>query len=265
MSGERAFRHARSQCVSTQYSILLASLFPPLYQVSPTVFGLWMRVLRHVPQATLTVLALPEDARPYLTRVTQQSLGEVRRLTFVDYLSRKEHLARASLATAFLDTLLVNAHTTAMDVLWAGLPLVTTPDTRFASRVASSILLAALCPHTLARSHEDYVQVAVRLSTSPSAARRARLCLSQARGSGYAEGEEEDEVLGGGEEDAEDDEKEDDDGEEEKGEERQVKRRVRAPLFDTSGWVVGLERLLGKLWDMHALGHTFHLASSSLS
>ena len=93
--------------------------------------------------ATLTLVALPEDAKPFLQRSATAALGTHSRLHFVEYLPRMEHLERAALATVFLDTLLVNAHTTAMDVLWAGLPLVTSPDTRFASRVAASVLMAA--------------------------------------------------------------------------------------------------------------------------
>ena len=174
-------------------------------------------------------------------------MGTGSRLNFVDYLARKEHLSRAALATVFLDTLLVNGHTTAMDVLWAGLPLVTVPDMRFASRVASSILLAADCPHTLARSHDDYVSVAVRLSLSPAAARHTRRCLSRARASATSEAKHGAEAGSGFRAG---------------GPSGERKAEGEGPaLFDTAGWVVGLERLLGKLWDMHALGHTFHLVS----
>ena len=215
-----------------------------LYKVSPQVFALWMRVLLLVPQASLTVLALPEDARPFLQLSAQASLGAHSRLHFVDYLSRSEHLARASMATVFLDTLLVNAHTTAMDVIWAGLPLVTTPDTRFASRVAASILVAASCTHTLARSHDDYVDLAVRLASSASAVTQVRQCLSHARSAATraAAAEHSREGRGGAEDSA-------------------------RALFDTAQWVRGLERMLGNLWDVHAgsRSQAFHLISGRTS
>ncbi len=212
-----------------------------LYKVSPQVFALWMEIMKQVPKATLTLLALPEDARPYLRHSVEASLGGGEgggggkgahtRLYFAEYLSRSEHLVRASMATVFLDTLLVNAHTTAMDVVWAGLPLVTTADTRFASRVAASILVAAKCAHTLARSQRDYVDVAVRLASSSSAGAQVRHCLSQARAAATraaaSQARREEHGAGG------------DSG---------------RALFDTEQWVRGLERLLGNLWDLHAGG-----------
>lgn len=178
--------------------------------------------------ATLTLVALPEDAQPFLQRSATAALGTHSRLHFVEYLPRMEHLERAALATVFLDTLLVNAHTTAMDVLWAGLPLVTSPDTRFASRVAASVLMAACCTETVAATHDEYVNLAVRLATVPAASRRVRKCLADARAP----------VARGGE---------------------------GATLFDAAGWVQGLERLVRKLWDVHAHRKTFHVISARRS
>ena len=194
-----------------------------------------MEIMKRVPKSTLTLLALPEDARPNLRNAVEASLGggggAHTRLYFAEYLTRSEHLVRASMATVFLDTLLVNAHTTAMDVVWAGLPLVTTADTRFASRVAASILVAAKCAHTLARSQRDYVDVAVRLASSSSAGAQVRHCLSQARAAATraaaSQARREEHGAGG------------DSG---------------RALFDTEQWVRGLERLLGNLWDLHAGG-----------
>ena len=47
------------------------------------------------------------------------------RLIFAKRLPAAEHLARHRAADLFLDTLPCNAHTTASDALWAGLPLLT--------------------------------------------------------------------------------------------------------------------------------------------
>jgi predicted O-linked N-acetylglucosamine transferase (SPINDLY family) len=90
-----------------------------------------------------------------------------------------DHLARHRLADLFLDTLPYNAHTTASDALWAGLPLVTCRGNAFAGRVAASLLqavgLADLVTHSLA----DYEALALRLASDPAALRalRARLAL----------------------------------------------------------------------------------------
>src|SRR5262249_8150502 len=99
------------------------------------------------------------------------------RLVFAPRQDLDQHLARHSLADLFLDTFPVNAHTTASDALWAGLPLVTLSGETFVSRVAASPLaavgLAELAPTTLA----DYEALALRLAKTPAllAEKRQRL------------------------------------------------------------------------------------------
>ena len=86
-------------------------------------------------------------------------------------------MSRAALATAFLDTFLVNAHTTAMDVAWACLPSVTLSHERFASRVGASVQSALGCVQTLARNVQDYQDIAIKLGRSKVAAKIAKTCL----------------------------------------------------------------------------------------
>lgn len=52
------------------------------------------------------------------------------------------HVARCTLADVYLDTPCCNAHTSACDALWAGVPIVTLPGTRLAQRVAASLAYA---------------------------------------------------------------------------------------------------------------------------
>ena len=79
-----------------------------------------------------------------------------------------EHLARHRLADLFLDTLPCNAHTTASDALWAGLPVLTRAGTAFAGRVAASLLYAVGLPELVTHSFEDYEALALRLARDPS-------------------------------------------------------------------------------------------------
>ena len=78
---------------------------------------------------------------------------------------QEEHVRRGQLADVCLDTPLCNGHTTGMDVLWAGTPMVTLPEETLASRVASSQLKALGCPELIAADREDYVDIAARLGT----------------------------------------------------------------------------------------------------
>jgi predicted O-linked N-acetylglucosamine transferase (SPINDLY family) len=75
-----------------------------------------------------------------------------------------EHLARHRCADLFLDTYPCNAHTTASDSLWAGLPLITLRGESFASRVASSLLIAAGLPELITATQSDYESLAIELA-----------------------------------------------------------------------------------------------------
>lgn len=89
---------------------------------------------------------------------------QARRIIFTDVAPRDLHVARCPLADVFLDTPLVNAHTTACDVLWSGVPIVTLPLRRMASRVCASLVSAAgVGGELIAKSEEEYVEIAVRL------------------------------------------------------------------------------------------------------
>ena len=83
-----------------------------------------------------------------------------------------DHLARHRLADLFLDTLPYNAHTTASDALWTGLPVLTCEGTAFAGRVAASLLYAVGLPELVTHSIEDYEALALRLGERPLTSRR---------------------------------------------------------------------------------------------
>jgi predicted O-linked N-acetylglucosamine transferase (SPINDLY family) len=91
------------------------------------------------------------------------------RLVFANRTTPDKHLARHRLADLFLDTLPYNAHTTASDALWMGLPLITTPGTAFPARVAASILKAANLPELIAPNLVEYENLAFRLASDKNA------------------------------------------------------------------------------------------------
>jgi predicted O-linked N-acetylglucosamine transferase (SPINDLY family) len=92
-----------------------------------------------------------------------------------------EHLARHRLADLFLDTLPCNAHTTASDALWAGLPVLTRIGTTFAGRVAASLLNAVYLPELIASTQESYEALAVELGTNPKEMNRIKRKLEANR------------------------------------------------------------------------------------
>jgi len=89
------------------------------------------------------------------------------RLIFAEKLPQDEHLARHKLADLFIDTFNYNAHTTASDALWAGLPVVTKMGKSFAARVAGSLLYAIDCPELITETKENYEALILELATNP--------------------------------------------------------------------------------------------------
>jgi len=90
------------------------------------------------------------------------------RLIFAERKERLEdHLARHQLADLFLDTLPYNAHTTASDSLWAGLPVLTCLGSSFSGRVAASLLYAVGLNELVVNSLDEYESLAIRLANEP--------------------------------------------------------------------------------------------------
>jgi protein O-GlcNAc transferase len=151
------------------------------YKITPAFFAIWMRLLGRVPGSVLWLLESNELARRNLRREAEQRGVAPDRLVFAPIAPIAEHLARHRHADLFLDTLPCNAHTTASDALWAGLPVLTCAGTTFASRVAASAVTAAGLPELIAPSPEAYEQLALDLARTPARLRELRERLEQNR------------------------------------------------------------------------------------
>jgi protein O-GlcNAc transferase len=151
------------------------------FKISPEVFAAWMRILKQAPGSVLWLLAYSKPVVKNLRDAAASHGVDPERLIFASRLPLDEHLARHRAADLFLDTLPYNAHTTASDALWAGLPVLTRMGQSFASRVAASLLTAAGLPELITNSAEDYEQLALRLfrERSTLAALRDRLAANR--------------------------------------------------------------------------------------
>ncbi|HQQ62089.1 MAG TPA: tetratricopeptide repeat protein [Pseudomonadales bacterium] len=139
------------------------------YKFTPGVFAIWMRLLQQVPGSVLWLYVTEETAKQNLRATAQQQGVDADRLVFAGHLPLPQHLARMQLADLFLDTLPCNAHTTASDALWAGLPLLTCEGQSFAARVASSLLHALDLPELVTDSLAAYEARALALATDAAA------------------------------------------------------------------------------------------------
>lgn len=151
------------------------------YKILPEVFAVWMRMLQAVPGSVLWLLELNPWVAPNLRREASARGVDPARLVFAPLLPLAEHLGRLPAADLFLDTLPVNAHTTASDALWAGLPLLTCTGETFASRVAGSLLAAAGIPELITGSLAEYEALGLRLARAPGELAELRRRLSRDR------------------------------------------------------------------------------------
>ncbi|WFU28641.1 tetratricopeptide repeat protein [Bradyrhizobium sp. CB1717] len=138
--------------------------FNNAYKINPSVFGSWMNILKSVDLSVLWLSDMGEMAKSNLRKEAGRLGIDPDRLVFAKRLSSSsDHLARHRLADLFLDTLPYNAHTTASDALWAGLPVLTQVGNGFAGRVAASLLEAAGLRELIARTREEYEALAIDL------------------------------------------------------------------------------------------------------
>ncbi len=135
------------------------------WKITPDVFSVWMRLLRLVDGSVLWLLRDNAAAEANLRKEATARGVDPSRLVFAGRLPLDEHLARHRVADLFLDTLPVNAHTTASDALWAGLPVITRLGEAFAGRVAASLLNAIGLPELVTHSIEEYETLALRLAS----------------------------------------------------------------------------------------------------
>jgi len=147
-----------------QDGFIFCSLNEP-YKIEPEMFEIWMKVLNRVPGSILWLLKKDGATEENLKNEADLRGVSPERLIFADKLPKDEHLARLQLADLYLDTRIVNGHTTTSDALWAGVPVLTLQGKHFASRVSASLLTALGLPELITFSLSDYEALAVRLAS----------------------------------------------------------------------------------------------------
>ncbi len=137
--------------------------FNNTYKLTPKVFDLWLRILNQAPDSVLWMIKTTEQAEANLLDYIKGSGMDPSRVVFAPMLMEADHLKRFVHADLFMDSFPCNAHTTASDALWAGVPLITRSGETFASRVAGSILHAVGLEELIVESEADYEALALRI------------------------------------------------------------------------------------------------------
>ena len=171
----------RAECGLPEHGFVFCC-FNSHYKINPTMFDVWMRLLRDVEGSVLWLSSGGEGAAENLRRAAHERGIAPERLVFASRLPDvADHLARYELADLFLDTLPYNAHTTASDALWAGVPLVTCRGAAFAARVSASLLHSMGCPELITATPAEYELLARRIASTPALAGELRARLAGAR------------------------------------------------------------------------------------
>jgi len=151
------------------------------FKINPETYDVWMRILHRVPSSYLWISQPYEkEAIPNLKNEAQKRGINPERIIFADRIrSTDHHLARIGLADLFLDTFPYNAHTSAIDTLWAGVPIVTYSGRSFASRLAGSLLTSVGLEKLITRSFKEYEELAVDLALNPEKLKGYRKLLEK--------------------------------------------------------------------------------------
>jgi predicted O-linked N-acetylglucosamine transferase (SPINDLY family) len=157
---------SREDCGLPENAVVFSS-FNQSYKITPGTFALWCRLLNEVPNSVLWLLHCSKTATANLRHAAEGHGVASERLIFASARPQTEHLGRLQNADVVLDTLPVNAHTTASDALWAGVPVVTRPGEPFVSRVAASIVSNIGLAELVARDDDDFVRIGRELAEKP--------------------------------------------------------------------------------------------------
>lgn len=158
----------RAELGLPEHAVVL-SCFNQTYKLSPQMVDLWAQILHGAPTAVLWLLEWTHSARTNLTREFAARGIAAERLLWAPAEHLARHVARMGAADLFLDTWPCNAHTTASEAMWAGVPVLTCPGETFASRVGASLVAACeLPPHLIATSPAEYVKTAIQLANAPA-------------------------------------------------------------------------------------------------
>lgn len=137
------------------------------YKLTPATFDVWMRILRRIPKSVLWLWQSNPSIPENLRREAERRGVPGERLVFAPTVSQPDHLARLQLADLVLDSLPYNAHTTASDALWAGVPVLTCRGHSFPGRVAASLLHSAGMDELITSDLDTYDRMACELACDP--------------------------------------------------------------------------------------------------
>ncbi|MGN0919394.1 MAG: tetratricopeptide repeat protein [Alphaproteobacteria bacterium] len=148
--------------------------FNNTYKYTPAYFDLWASILKRVPKAVLWFYVNADIVRQNIISEFEKRGIEANRLVFCNMAPHHEHLVRYQVADLLLDTEYYNAHTTAMEALYMGCPMITCPGKTFTSRAGGAMLQALGMPQMICKDIQEYEEKVVELCSTPDALKKLR-------------------------------------------------------------------------------------------
>lgn len=175
-------RTAQRKTFDLPEDALVLGSFNNSTKITPRMFATWLRVLQQSPQAILWIYIQNNAAAQHLTEFAKKYSIAPERIRFTSRMPNlADHMARYALIDLFLDTFPYNAHSTTVDALRMGCPVITLSGQSFASRVAGSMLHAVGQPALITDSIAEYERLAIELSNSPARLSAIRQALESQR------------------------------------------------------------------------------------
>lgn len=149
------------------------------YKISSSEFAIWMELLKKIKNSNLILLVNDEATKNNLIKEIIKYNQDPNRVKFLDFINNEEHLARHQLIDLYLDTFNYNGHTSAVDALYTGTPMVTKIGSSFTARVCASILKAVNMSELITKSEEEYFNLAFKLATNKTVYKKIKEALIQ--------------------------------------------------------------------------------------
>ena len=146
---------------------IIFTCFNAAFKITEKEFNIWIRLLKEIDNSHLWLFNSNTLMKKNLQQEASNRGVDPNRISFAEKLPLDKHLSRHALGDIFLDTFNYNAHTTASDALWAGMPLITIAGKSFSSRVASSLLNSIGLNELICTNEEEYFYKALDLGKNP--------------------------------------------------------------------------------------------------
>ena len=155
------------------------SCFNANNKISPNEFDIWMNLLKRVKNSFLWLYKSNDYSVINLKKESEKRGVESSRIIFAERVPNEDHLSRIKCADLFLDTFNYNAHTTASDCLWAGVPIITKQGKSFAARVCSSLLTSLNLKELIVKDNSEYEEKAFNIATNATYLKKLKYRLNQ--------------------------------------------------------------------------------------